>query len=64
MTITAVGMDLDHFVGIALQIRLRIVLMRMMAEMLRACFTFMLAIRSSRSPAELERQQREQKDED
>lgn len=63
MAVPAVGMDLDHLVGVVRQVGLRVVLMRVVAEVLRALFTFVLAIRGGRCPGKLERQQRKQEDE-
>lgn len=63
MAITAVGMDLDHVVGIIRQVCVGVMLVRMVAEMLRRFFTVVLAIRGRRCPGELERQYSQQKDE-
>lgn len=62
MAIATVRMDLNHFVGVIRKISFCIVLMRVVAEVLRALFTFMLAIRGRCCPGELERQQRKQED--
>jgi len=63
MAVAAVGMHFDYFVGIVRQVSSGVVLMRVVAEMLGGFLAFVLAIRSSRGPGELERQQREQEDE-
>lgn len=63
MAVPAVGMDLDHLVGIVRQVGLHVMLMRVVAEVLRALFIFVLTIRGGRCPGELERQQRKQEDE-
>ena len=55
VAVATVGMNLDHLVALIRQIGLRVVLMRVVAEMLRCFLPFMLAIRSRRCPAELER---------
>jgi hypothetical protein len=64
VAITAVGVYFDNLVGVVRQIRLGIVLMRVVTEMLRVDLAFMLTICSCRAPGELERQQCQQENED
>jgi len=57
VAVAAIGMDLGHFVGIVWQVGLRVMLMRVVAEVLRALFPFVLAIRGPQLPGKLERKQ-------
>lgn len=60
MAVTAIAMDFGHLVRVVRLVYLSVVLMGMVSEMLHADPAFMLAVRSSRSPGKLERQQCEQ----
>jgi hypothetical protein len=63
MAVTAIRMDLGYLARIARQVCLCFVPMSVVPKMLRVRFTFMLAIRSSRCPGELERQADQQENE-